>query len=671
VFKKILLLALIAGLLIGAQAPVPNPEKPQAGQNVSWKIKGFAYESENPRMLLAAYTPDTALVQIIPGRPSQDEWYFSYTVPQEATLLIYKIEDDEKPLLDDDGVFFATPVYDSSGKPRYDASRSYATLYLGPLADRGGRARELVELELKHYPTNWEALVFLRRFELQAGETTEAAIAAELDSLLAAEPDSLEALRFAAMEFFIASQGFKDKGEALIALCAENYPENSRWTDYQNSIYAFISETPQRLGEYERAVFPLLKGDARETGYFLLMTYALAGRREQRVESLATDFIKEFPRSELASAFIITMLQVKYEQPTVLWAAEMIEWQKKYPDDPEINIQLAEYYRDRSWKTALGYYRNAVKNSDDPKAAARFAEVAATKGKNFAEASKYLKKAITETTADRYRKLLWWRDFSERRAMLLETQTTLYTTLGWLSFKYGKYEDALGELLVADSLLTSIPDYEEELYRRLLTVSEKAGDLAARQIALLNIMLVESEDRTIQKALQDIYLLDHGDIEGFEEWLHAEELKIALRRRMNVPVPNFPLLTLAGDTVYASEFVGKVVVINFWATWCAPCKEEIPKLNQLVRDYQGRDDVVFIGISSEEPQTVDSFLDANTFLYEAYIDPSGTLSTMFEVSAIPTHTVIDAKGMLQFHYAGAIPNIDKILAMEINSLLEE
>jgi thiol-disulfide isomerase/thioredoxin/uncharacterized protein HemY len=671
VFKKITLLALIAGILIGAEAPVPHPEKPQPGQKVSWKIKGFAYESENPRMLLAAYTPDTVFVEIIPGRPSQDGWSFSYAIPREATILTYKIEDDEKPLADDDGVFFATPVYDSSGKPRYDANRSYATLYLDPLADRWDRARELVKLELEYYPMNWQALILLRRLQWQAGEITEAAIAAELDSLLAAEPDSLEALRFAAMEFFIASQGFKDKGEALMALCAETYPENSRWTDYQNSIYAFISETPERLGEFERAVFLHLKGDARETGYFLLMTYALAGRREQRVESLATDFLAEFSTSELASAFIITMLEVKYEQPTALWAAEMIEWLKKYPDDPELNIQLAEYYRDRSWKTALGYYRSAVKNADDPKAAARFAEAAAVKGKNFAEASKYLKKAITETTADRYRKLLWWRDFSERRTILLGTQTTLYTTLGWLSFKYGKYEDALGELLLADSLLTSIPDYEEELYRRLLAVSEKAGDLAARKIALLNLLLVEPEDRTIQKALQDIYLLDHGTVEGFEEWLQAEELEIALRRRMNVPVPNFPLLTLAGDTVYASEFAGKVVVINFWATWCGPCKEEMPRLNQLVRSYQGRDDVVFIGISSEEPQTVDSFLDANTFLYEAYIDPSGMLSTLFEVSAVPAHTVIDPTGVLQFHHVGAIPNIDKLLTMEINSLLNE
>jgi thiol-disulfide isomerase/thioredoxin len=646
VFKKIALLALIAGVLIGAQAPVPDPEKPQPGQKVSWKIKGFAYESENPRMLLAAYTPDTVLVQIIPGRPSQDEWYFSYTVPREATILTYKIEDDEKPLLDDDGVFFATPVYEESGKPRYDANRSYATLYLDPLADRWDRACELVKLELEYYPMNWQALVLLHRLELQVGETTEAAVAAELDSLLAAEPDSLEALRFAAMEFFIVSQGFKNKGEALMALCAENYPEGSSWTDYQNSIYAFISETPQRLGEFERAVFPLLKG-------------------------IAADFLAEFPTSPLAPAFIITMLQVKHEQPTALWAAEMIEWLEKYPDDPELNIQLAEYYMDRSWKTALGYYRSAVKNTDDPMAAARFAEAAAVKGKNFAEASKYLKQTIKEISADRYRELLWWRSFSERRTILLETQATLYTTLGWLSFKYGKYEDAVRELLLADSLLTSIPDYEEEVYRRLLAVSEKAGDLAARKIALLNLLLVEPEDRTIQKALQDIYLLDHGTVEGFEEWLQAEELEIALRRRMNVPVPNFPLLTLAGDTVYASEFAGKVVVVNFWATWCGPCKEEIPRLNQLVRSYQDRDDVVFIGISSEEPQTVDSFLDANTFLYEAYIDPSGMLSSLFQVSAVPAHTVIDPRGVLQFHHVGAIPNIDKLLTMEINSLLNE
>lgn len=670
-FKKIALLVLIAGILIGAQTPVPNPEKPQAGQKISWKVKEFAYESENPVMLLAAYTPDTVFIQIIPGKPSQDEWVFYYTIPEEATILTYKIEDEEKPLADDDGLFFATLVYDEQGLPRYDANRSYATLYLDPLANRIDRARELVAGELEIYPTNWQALILLRRLQWQAGEITEAAIAVELDSLLAAEPDSLEALRFAAMEFFISSQGFKNNGEELMALCAENYPESPRWTDYQNSIYVFISQTPERLGEFERVVFPLLKGDARETGYFLLMTYALADRRKQRVENLGTEFLNEFPTSELTSAFIITMLEIKHEQPTALWAADMIEWQEKYPDDPEINIQLAEYYRDRSWKTALGYYRNAVKNSDDPKAARLFAEAAAAKSKNFAEASKWLKKTITEITADRYRNRYWWRDLSERRAMLLETQTALYTSIGWLSFKYGKYDEALAQLLKADSLLVSIPSYDENLYDRLRTVSEKAGDLLARQVALLNLMTARPEDQGIIKAIQDIYLLEHEDLEGFEEWLDAEWVKITLRNRMNIPVPDFPITTLAGDTVFISEFLGKVVVINFWATWCGPCKEEIPALNNMVRECEDRDDVVFIGISSEEKPTIEGFLETNTFLYDIYVDPTGMISTLFQIQNIPTHMVIDAKGLIQYYHVGALPNIANILSAEINSLLEE
>jgi thiol-disulfide isomerase/thioredoxin len=670
VFKKIALLGLIAGLVFGAEGLVSNPEKPMAGQQVSWTLEELAYESGNPVMLLAVYTPDTVLIEVLPGKSTQDGWSFSYTIPQDAIILTYKIEDEEKPLADDDGLFFVTLIYEKSGKPRRDANRLHATLYLDPLADRLDRARQLVEMELKEYPANWEALILLRRLQMPAGEVTEAEVAVELDSLLAAEPDALETLHFAAMEFFIISQEFGDRGAELMALCAQEYPTSDLWFDYQNSIYTFIAQSAQRLGEYERTVFPLLAGAAKETGYFLIMTYALAGRREDRVEDLATSFIKDFPESSLATAFIVTMLQIKYEQPTALWAAEMLEWQKKYSDDLEINIQLAEYYKDRSWKTAAGYYRNAVKNSEGPDAAVLFAEAAAAKNKNFAEASKWLRKAIAGINADYYRNTYWWRDLSERRSMMLETQATLYTALGWLSFKYGKYTEAVAELLTADSLLVLVPAYEEELYRRMLTVSEKAGNLPARQTALLNIMILQPQDRGIQKALEDLYLLDYGDIEGYVEWVEEEQIKISLRHRMNIPVPNFPMTTLADDTAHIIDFAGKVIVINFWATWCAPCKEEMPKLNQLVRDYQDNENVVFIGISTEPTEIIREFLETNTFLYEMYADQPGTLYTLFEVQNIPTHMVIDTRGMLQFYHVGNLANIDKLLEMEIGSLLE-
>jgi len=662
---------LISAVVLGAmQPPRSLPQNPIAGEKVTWEFSAFERTPQEPVMILAVYTPDTVLAEIIQPTHSDDAWRFSYDVPEDARFLQLKVEDDNGPLYDDDGFFVGVPVYETQNTPRFDANRLWATLYLGR-GELAKRARELTEKELSDHPMNWQALVLLRRMQLAAGEVTEAEVAAELDSLAAAGPDSLEMLRFAAMDFFLASKDFTQKGQNLMELCAQEYPSSPYWSDYQYTIYSYIRTTPERLGLFERNVFANLKGQARETGYFLLMSYALPGRRKQRVEDLGTRFLEEFPTSSLTAPFIVSMLQVKYDTPNAYWAEEMEAWLERYPKNAELNLQLAEYYKDRSWKTALGYYRAAVKNAETSQSARLFAEAAASKKKNFAEAGKYLREAIAEVTPDRYRRTSWWEDFDVRREKLLKEQAALYKTLGWLSYKYGRYEDAVQELLTADSCLVSAGGYDEELYQRLFTASEKAGSLDAKKTALLNLLILKPNDMQTRLVLEDIYRVEYGDSGNFNEWLTQEELNISLRRRINLALPDFPLVTLAGDTIFASRFLGKVLVVNFWATWCEPCKEEIPQLNQLVAEFKDADDVVFLGISNEEPEVVAPFLGENVFLYQPYTDPGGVLTKLFKVEAIPTHMVIDRRGRLQFHHVGALENIKDILAAEINALRKE
>lgn len=668
--RKIATLCLIIWTIAGAFEITTVPENPVVGRKITWTLQGLERETTSPVMLLVVHTPDTSLPVIIPGEEEAGGWSFVYNVPRDARALQYKIEDDEGPLADDDGMFLHTPVFEKDGTPRFDTYRLNANLYLGSHKYLE-RVRELLEKELDRYPDNWNAYMLLRRIEFSEGKTDEAGIARELDSLLASDPDSAEMLCFVAMEFFLTSDSLAGKGEDLMAECALKYPDSRNWLTYQYTIYNYITLTAARLGEYERNVFPHLRGQAKETGYFMLMSHALQVGRRSRITDIASRFLNEFPSSNLAPAFVVGMLQAKHDDPTADWAADMILWLEEYPDDVELNMSLAEYYRDRSWKKSAEYFRTAVKAASNPQPAMLFAEAAALKGKNFAEASKYLREVIVKQTPDLYRQTAWWEVFTVRHANLTQTIADLYTTLGWVSYKYGKYEEAIDELLYADSLHEASAGYDVVLYRRLLDASEKAGDLDARKKALLNLLVVEPDNSQYVNLLEDIYYAEHGENGDFASWLAEQRLALSLRGRLNTPIPDFTVYDTLGQLIYLSDFHGKVVVMNFWATWCGPCKQEIPELNKLVEIFSEEENVVFMGINNETPDKIVPFLSENPFSYDIYLDPPSSMITSLDIEAIPTHMVLDRRGLLQYRHLGFHPQLPELLEAEINALLEQ
>ena len=121
--------------------------------------------------------------------------------------------------------------------------------------------------------------------------------------------------------------------------------------------------------------------------------------------------------------------------------------------------------------------------------------------------------------------------------------------------------------------------------------------------------------------------------------------------------PPFRLERFGGGSVSSSELRGKVVMLDFWATWCGPCISEMPTLLKLASEYEPRG-VVFLAASRDEPSVakvqVGMFIDQRApalARYAAFAD-DGTADA-FAVSAIPTMVLIDRKGQLQASYLGA------------------
>ncbi|WP_053228221.1 TlpA family protein disulfide reductase [Spirochaeta cellobiosiphila] len=121
----------------------------------------------------------------------------------------------------------------------------------------------------------------------------------------------------------------------------------------------------------------------------------------------------------------------------------------------------------------------------------------------------------------------------------------------------------------------------------------------------------------------------------------------------NFKVPQFQLEDLQGTMKPISTYEGKVVLLNFWATWCPPCREEMPSMQKLYNEWSGKGfEIVAINLS-EKKDTVQSFLTDNAYTYPVLMDYDGAIgSQWFGVTGIPTTFVLDKNGMVRGRLVG-------------------
>jgi len=146
--------------------------------------------------------------------------------------------------------------------------------------------------------------------------------------------------------------------------------------------------------------------------------------------------------------------------------------------------------------------------------------------------------------------------------------------------------------------------------------------------------------------------------------LFAAQPELARKRT----APDFHLTTLDGRPVLMHDLEGKVVLIDFWATWCGPCKQALPHLKAIVDRFQGKPLVVLsISLDNDEP-TWKNFVARNGMTWSQYRDGGfdGPIATSFAVRAIPTTFSIDVNGFVQDRQVG-----DGKIEEELSRLLEQ
>jgi peroxiredoxin len=114
------------------------------------------------------------------------------------------------------------------------------------------------------------------------------------------------------------------------------------------------------------------------------------------------------------------------------------------------------------------------------------------------------------------------------------------------------------------------------------------------------------------------------------------------------PAPDFVFPGLDGKMVRLADYKGKVVFLNIWATWCPPCREEMPSMENLYKELKGEDfEILAVSIDASEAKAVAPFMKEFRLSFPVLLDPKGTAKSLYGTTGVPESFIIDKKGRIE------------------------
>jgi thiol-disulfide isomerase/thioredoxin len=143
------------------------------------------------------------------------------------------------------------------------------------------------------------------------------------------------------------------------------------------------------------------------------------------------------------------------------------------------------------------------------------------------------------------------------------------------------------------------------------------------------------------------------------------------RRARENYAPDFSFTTLAGEFLTSEDLIGKVVLIDFWATWCPPCVAATPGLKKIQAKFKD-EPFTILGVSADRSQGPwKAFVEEHKLSWPQVYDERRSMASRFQVNSYPTYILIDAEGIIQFRHLGWNPGVDGMIEGEARSLIRK
>ena len=388
----------------------------------------------------------------------------------------------------------------------------------------------------------------------------------------------------------------------------------------------------------------------------------------------ATDFIKEKDPAKKAELYEIFI--------------------KKSPEDLTRKNTIQDSYRAQLANAYLeagdtkGYEKYAARVKDKMSLAMGLNNVAyekAKKDENLAEDEKLSKRSleiaqgnVDHPAASPYTSL------SQARKDAQEVYDLYADTYAYILYKEHKYAEALP---YEKGVYERSKGRDAEINENYANILVANGEYAEAKAVVETAIKAGKSSAPMQEDLKQAYVKLKGNDKGYDEYLASLQnaMKNKLREdlvkeMMNKPAPQFTLKDFNGTPVSLASLKGKIVIVDFWATWCGPCKASFPGMQMAVNKYKDNPNVKFLFIDTWE--TSDNWMEGakkyitdNHYTFNVLEDEKGEdgrqskVISQFDVQGIPTKFVIDQSGNIRFKHVGFSGSAQGIVD-DISSMIE-